>query len=376
MAEFNASAKDRSTMNLRNPYEPSYVEPPGATVQEYLDTLQISARELARRCGRSPKLISEIISGKAALEPETILQLARVLELDASVWMNMEAQYRLYLARLEEDKELAVHIRWAQSFPLKELGSRGYVSQTSDAATQVRQLLKFFGAGTVEACRRQFTDTLTVAYRHSPSFESNKECLLSWLRIGEIKADRIRCADFDRGAFVETLREIRLLTTSRIEEFLPKIQERCATAGVAFVVERPFEQVALSGISRWLSGKKALIQQTLRHLSNDHFWFTFFHECAHLLLHSRKVLFIDAKGRGSADPELEAEANDWAANFLVPQASMARFITRFSYKDSEVIRFAEEQGVAPGIIVGQLQHRKVIRFNQMNHLRQRYEWND
>jgi|SRR5271170_3536586 len=90
----------------------------------------------------------------------------------------------------------------------------------------------------------------------------------------------------------------------------------------------------------------------------------------------RKILFIDAKGGGSADPELEAEANDWAANLLVAHNAMARFITRFSYKDSEVIRFAEEQGLAPGIIVGQLQHRKVIHFNQMNHLRQRYDWND
>ena len=49
-----------------------------------------------------------------------------------------------------------------------------------------------------------------------------------------------------------------------------------------------------------------------------------------------------------------------AANFLVPQGAMARFITRFSYQDSEVIKFAEEKGVAPGTIVGQLQHSKVI----------------
>jgi len=363
-------------MKPRNPYEPSHVDPPGATIQEYLDALGMSARELARRCGRSPKLISEIIAGKAALEPETALQLASVLKLDASVWTNMEAEYRLHLARVEEDKQLAENIRWARSFPLRELELRGYISQTRDAARQVRQLLRFFGAGTVEACRQQFTEELAVAYRHSPSFESKEEYLLSWLRIGELKADEIKCADFDRATLIEALREIRLLTTSSIEDFLPKVQQRCAMAGVAFVVERPFDRIALSGIARWLNPKKALIQQTLRHLSNDHFWFTFFHECAHLLLHSRKILFIDAKGKGNADPELEAEANDWAANFLVPQGAMARFITRFSYQDSEVTKFAEEQGVAPGIIVGQLQHRKVIRFNQMNHLRQRYNWND
>src|SRR5947207_5425123 len=218
-----ARAKERMVMKPRNPYEPSHVDPPGATIQEYLDALGMSARELARRCGRSPKLISEIISGKAALEPETALQLARVLKLDASVWTNMEAEYRLHLARLEEDKKLAAKVRWAQSFPLRELERRGYISQTGDAAGQVRQLLRFFGAGTIEACRQQFTDALAVAYRHSPSFESNEECLLAWLRIGEIKADEVKCVDFDRAALLEALREIRLLTTSRIEDFLPKV---------------------------------------------------------------------------------------------------------------------------------------------------------
>ena len=119
-------------------------------------------------------------------------------------------------------KKLAANIRWAQSFPLRELERRGYVSHTGDAAGQVRQLLKFFGAGTVEACRNQFTDALAVAYRHSPSFESNEECLLSWLRTGEIKADQIKCADFDRAALIEALREIRLLTTSRSRSFYQK----------------------------------------------------------------------------------------------------------------------------------------------------------
>ncbi|HXC27542.1 MAG TPA: hypothetical protein VNV38_06255 [Stellaceae bacterium] len=66
---------------------------------------------------------------------------------------------------------------------------------------------------------------------------------------------------------------------------------------------------------------------------------------------------------GRVEP-LAGQGHGWplmlAANFLVPQGAMARFITRFSYQDSEVIKFAEEKGVAPGIIVGQLQHSKVI----------------
>lgn len=361
-------------LTLRHPYEPSHVECPGSTIQEYLDTLDISARELARRCGRSAKLITEIILGKAALEPETAIQLESVLKLNASVWLNMEAQYRLHLAREEEARKLTASAQWAQQFPIQEIHRRGHMDAPKDSADSVRQLLRFFGAASVAACKERFDEMLTVDYRHSSAFGSNKNALLVWLRIGELKAEKTACRDFDRTSFLESLRMIRSLTTRPIEEFLPLIERLCAAAGVAFVVERPLPGVALSGISRWLTPKKALIQQTIRHMSDDHFWFTFFHECAHLLLHSRKSTFMDGKHGGNAQPEQEREANEWATNFLVPEAHLTRFSIGFGFQDSEVKEFAQKHGVSPGIVVGQLQHRQVLGFNQMNHLKRRYAW--
>ena len=107
---------------------------------------------------------------------------------------------------------------------------------------------------------------------------------MAWLRGGELRADAVECGSFDRPGFVSALRTLRAFTTEPIDRFLPEIERRCAAAGVAFVVVKPFKGVALSGVSRWLTPRKALIQQTLRHMANDHFWFTFYHEAAHLLL--------------------------------------------------------------------------------------------
>ncbi|WP_119275170.1 ImmA/IrrE family metallo-endopeptidase [Taklimakanibacter deserti] len=361
-------------MTIRHKYDPDHAAAPGQLIQEHLDHLGISGRELARRCGRSAKLIAEVISGKAAIEPETALQLERVLEIPAVISLTMEAQYRLYLARAEEDEKLASYISWAKSFPLKELSERGHLNVSNKPAVQVRELLQFFGAGSIDACKERFDELLTGTYRHSPSFSSDSHALAAWLRLGDIEADRLNPTDFDRAKFVQALKIIRTQTTEPIERFIPIITNLCAEAGVVFVLERALPKVALSGVSRWLSPRRALIQQTLRHRSNDHFWFTFFHECAHLILHSRKSVFLDEEGKGNAGPELEAQANDWAADFLVPTQEMTRFITRFTYAEEEVMRFASSLGVAPGIIVGQLQHRKVLNYNQMNRLKVRYEW--
>src|SRR6266851_4155598 len=85
-------------------YQPNYVPPPGKMLEEFIEARELSARELARRCGRSAKLVVEIIAGKAPIEPETAMQLERVLGMDASVWLNMEAAYRLHVARAQEAK--------------------------------------------------------------------------------------------------------------------------------------------------------------------------------------------------------------------------------------------------------------------------------
>lgn len=358
-------------------YQPDHAAAPGALIQDYLDELDISGRELARRCGRSPKLIAEIISGKAPVEPETALQLERVLEVSASIWMGMESSYRLHLARTKESPALAEHVSWAKTFPLKDLSKRNLLKLSSNAAEQVAEVLKFFGCGSVDACEDRFTELSAAAFRHSPSFDSNQASLLAWLRIGDVKAQEADAKDYDRTAFIAALRQIRALTVEpEVAVFLPKIQQLCADAGVVFLLERALPKVALSGVSRWSSPRRALIQQTARYLSDDHFWFTFFHECAHILLHSRKAIFLDGNGLTHVAAELEAEANDWAANFLIPSEEMTKFISRFSYSEAEVVSFAKKHNVCPGVIVGQLQHRKVIQWSQMNKLRRRYVWQE
>jgi len=74
-------------------YRPDYAVPPGWVLEEHLESRGHSTAELARRCGRPAKLISEIIAGKAPVDPTTALQLERVLGLEASIWLGIEARY-------------------------------------------------------------------------------------------------------------------------------------------------------------------------------------------------------------------------------------------------------------------------------------------
>jgi HTH-type transcriptional regulator / antitoxin HigA len=359
--------------DYRTSFRPDYAPRPGELLAEQLETLDISAREFSRRCGRSAKLITEIISGKATLEPETALQFERVLDIEANIWLNMEAEYRLSLARIEDAARLSQDITWAKAFPLAELQRRGAIESPKDDADCVKKLLQFFGLASAAACREHFA-SLGISYRHSPAFRSEQNALFAWLRLGELRAAKISLKDYDRSAFVQALTEIRSLTTSTVEEFYPRIVKLCAEAGVAFIVVQPLDGLALSGISRWLTPRKALIQQSLRHMADDHFWFTFFHEAAHLLLHSRKSIFVDGQKIAKSNSPEEDQANRWAASYLVQPTALDDFIARGSFTPYSVRRFAAEMGIAPGVVVGQLQKREIISYSYLNQLKRKFKW--
>ena len=357
----------------RNEYQPDYAVPPGWILEERLEAQGISQAELARRCGRSTKLISDIVAGKAAVEPETALQLEKVLGLDASIWLGIEKDYQLHEARLAEAREAEEHVDWIKGFPVKELVRRDAFAQPSSNADAVSKLLAFFKVASIEAWYNKYS-AANVAYRHSPSFRSSETSVATWLRLGALEAEHQDCSRYNEKVFKEALQRIRQLTLAPVDEALLEIKRLFNDSGVAFAIVKPLPKTALSGAAWWLAPRKAMIQLSARHKSDDHLWFSLFHEAAHILLHSKKGVFVD--GGDKSVNEIEAEANDWASRFLVSQRHWEEFIAAGPRSKREVLEFAESQGIAPGIVVGMLQHQRLIPWSHLNGLKVRYDWVD
>ena len=359
-----------------NRYRPDYAVPPGWVLAERLEVRGISPAEFARRCGRSPKLISEIIAGKAPLKPETAIQFERVLGIDASIWLGIEEDYRLHRAREAEAEKAEESVAWSKQFPVNELVNRCVLGKSLSSIERVSNLLSFFGVASVDAWQVKY-GSANVAYRHSPSFESSETALATWLRLGEIEAEETQCADYNETAFRQVLGGVRHLTPMLTRETLAEAQRLCSDAGIVLAFVKPLPKTALSGAAWWLSPRKAVIQLSARHMTDDHLWFSLFHEAAHILLHSKRSIFVDgAKGKTTeADSATdETEANEWASNFLVPTRHWEPFVASYRFSDDTVRQFAADQGIAPGIVVGRLQHEGHLPWNRLNHLKMRLEW--
>lgn len=355
-----------------NAYQPDYAVAPGTILAERLEAHDMSYADFARRCGRSPKLISEIVAGKAPVEPETALQFEKVTGVAAHIWLGLESDYKLHRAQEAEAKQAAKSISWAKRFPVNALVKRGVMDKPSSSADSVSGLLAFFGVGSVEAWAVKY-GWASVNYRHSPSFESDECALATWRRLSELEAERQTCAEFNAARFKQSLREIRTLTREPFGEAIRRAGESFNESGVVLALISPLPKAAISGAAWWLSSQKAVIALSARHKTDDHLWFTLFHQAAHILLHSKKDVFIDSKENGAE--EYEAEANRWAADFLIPSEVWEQFVEEKPQNVSTVRRFAEEQGIAPGIVIGRLQHERRLPWGHpLNRLKKRLEW--
>jgi HTH-type transcriptional regulator / antitoxin HigA len=354
-------------------FAPDYAVPPGATVRELLETLDLTQSDLAERTGRPKKTINEIIQGKAAITPDTALQFEHVLGVHASFWNNLETAYRARLARAEERARLSDDVPWLSTFPIKEMGKLEWIKSETDRVDMVREILTFFGVASASAWTDVW-DTVrkSTALRQGKSQRVDFGAITAWLRKGELEGRTLECAPYDPGRFRDALRHIRTLTTTDPGTFCREIQKRCAAAGVAVVFVPELPRLRLFGAARWLSPEKALIQLSLYYKSDDQLWFSFFHEAAHVLLHGRREIFVDSTDT-SIDKQ-EREANRFASDYLIPPDQYSEFVNRDDFARAAVVSFASAVGITPGIVVGRLQHDKLIGFNELNDLRRRLQW--
>jgi HTH-type transcriptional regulator / antitoxin HigA len=351
-------------------WTPNWAVHPGAILEEHLESRGLSQADLARLSGLTPKLISTIVNGTNPVSADTAIRLERVLGLKAYIWTSIQAKWDLFQARAAAAKLVPKPKEWLSQFPVKELQTRGYLPDTREVDRQVEALLGLFNIGTPRAFAAKF-GALAVRHRQSKAFESSEHHVFTWLMIGEWRARAMNPPPFQAGKFREAVREIRKLTTEAPKTFRPALKDLCYNAGVAFVLEPPISKTCLFGSAHWFDGDRAIIQMSLRMKTNDHFWWTFFHEAAHVSLHQGKNFADDKNGEGDG---AEREADRWAEDILVGAERFSRFKAMQPRSEAKVREFAAAVRLHPGIVVGMLQHARVIPFTHLNKLKAKFRW--
>lgn len=350
-------------------FNPDYAISPGAVLRDFLEERGMSQSDLALRTDLTEKTISQIINGVAPVSYETSSRLEMALGAPASFWNGVESKYREAILVKVEHSKLASMTDWLKTIPVRELIERGHVENTVDKGLLVRRVLKFFGVSSVEAWYEVW-EKPQVQFRGSKSHVSHPGKVAAWIRIGELKAQKIECGEYNAAKFRECLIKIRSLTRLSGPEAFKRASAMCAEAGVALVLNREIAGASVSGATMWMSKNKCVIMLSLKYKTDDQFWFSFFHKAGHVLKHGKRLIFLDD---GMCDDnDEEREANEFARETLIP-SEHDRQLLRLKSK-GDIRSFAAAIDVADGIVVGRLQHEGLLKHGLFRDLKVDYQW--
>ena len=263
----------------------------------------------------------------------------------ASFWNNLERNYQQALAALKEQKSSEGAQDWTHKFPVKELMKRGALDQSRTGVELVRAMFQFFGVSSMAAWTQMWTAP-TAAYRRSPAFRTSPEATAAWLRLGEMAAQQQELPAFDKTAFKQVLGRMRGFMNLHPAELQRSMVNECRTSGVALVFVKELPRTRVHGAVRWV-GDNPIIQLSCRYKVEDIFWFTFFHEAGHVLLHGKRDIFLEDD---SNRDDKEREADAFATSQLIPEPRWRRFVRASHFSESSVQELADDLVFPPGLL--------------------------
>lgn len=347
---------EKTRENNNQDFLPSIAIPPGETIREYLEALGMKQNEFATRLDISIKHLSNIITGISPITYETALKLEAVIGPSAEFWINLENNYQLDKARLEEQAKLKEDYEVLKKIPYNDLCKLGWLESTRNKDEKVRNCREYFKVASLDLIQNSYA----VSFRLSKvKREISNYGVLAWLQKAEERGMERTVSSFNKNKLKSLIPKFRELTLESPGVFYKKMVELCAECGISLVLVESLPKTYINGATIW-KGDKAILALSVRGKKADIFWFTFFHELAHLIEHNKKEFHINFE-----KTEEEDEADHLARNYLIDDDIYNHFTENYDYTNTNIIRrYAEKIGISPCILVGRLLHDKLIEYNQ------------
>lgn len=329
---------------------------PGYYLKEIIEDSGLTQRDFARRLGTTPKNLNVILSGEQRISIDIATKLSKMLCTTVAYWLNLQqtfdeikAEYILN-EELKKEREIFQFIDYAyfrDNFKLPDLSRK-----IDEQIVQLRSFLKIASLSVLG------DDDLTVSFRSYTSnlSKSNIVNANAMVQIAINKAINVDAPSFNKRKFEKAI-DFALTQTRNHSTFLPEIREVFLQAGVVLVVLPNLKNSGITGATKRVNGKVMLMVNDRRHYS-DTFWFTLFHEIAHVMASDYGVTFKDNKNK------LEDDADSYAQQKLIPEDKYEKFVSdNVCFNETTIRYFADEINRDPGIVLGRLQYDKKVPFS-------------
>jgi len=347
---------------------------PGEILQEKLNISGMSRKELALRTNATEKHICTIVNGDKGISTAFARKLGYVFE-NSKFWMGLQAEYDAYQAGLQEEFEISQE-EIDLLKPLRDIMSffieRGYMHNNCGDASKVIQLREFLQISDLTQIPKI---TYNAAYRAqlTTNVKVDPYVLFAWQRLCEKETEGISTnKSIDKDLLRSSVGRIKKAMFGSINKGIYEVQEILAECGIAFQVVQNFRGAPVQGFIKETAEGRLILCLTIRGKRADRFWFTLFHEIAHILNGDNKTRFVDFD---SVQGKAEQLADQYASDTLIAPEKYRRFIlSRDCTSWDRITAFAEAVEVKPFIVLGRLQNDGYLDWSDYPDKVIRYEW--
>lgn len=306
----------------------------------------------------SASKVSEVLSGQRSLSLTMIRNLVNGLSMPAEVLIGRPG------AELKPDQEVAELRR----YPVAEMLKRGWFAGFTGSLTEAKGQLEDLFTGFSGALGGGFLRPAFNRQQVRDGSQKDDYALAAWrIRVMGLAMKETLPAYHSNTVTPEFM--TRLAQLSYLDAGPRLAAEFLNKNGIHLVIERHLPRTHLDGAAMAMPDGSPLIALTLRYDRLDNFWFTLFHELAHVALHLDKdgfeVFFDDLTKEGHDKCEREADSTAQEA-LIPPQRWKASGLAQHASVEA-VVELAKELQISPAIPAGRVRHERQD-FTLLKHL--------
>jgi len=347
---------------------------PGEELQKKMNISGMSKKELAIRTNVTEKHIWTIVNGDKGISTAFAKKLGYVFD-DAAYWLNLQAQYDAEQSKIQEEYDITQN-EIDLLKPLHDIMAYfiecGYMHNNCGDASKVIQLREFLQISDLTLIPQI---TYNAAYRAqmTTNVKVDPYVLFAWQRLCEVETEKISVNNIiDKDLLSKKVIDIKKLMFGNINKGIQELQSIFAECGIAFQVVKNFRGAPVQGFIKETNDNRLILCLTIRGKRADRFWFTLFHEIAHILNGDYKTRFVDFD---SVQGKIEKLADQYASDILISPDQYRKFIlSRDCTSWDRIKAFAEAVGVEPFIVLGRLQNDEYLDWSDYPEKVVRYEW--
>lgn len=354
---------------------PEFIIHPGETLLEVLEDKGITQRELACKTGVSAAYVSKIIRGTKSISTAFARKLEYTLGIDTQFWINLQANYEKQLYEYQEMSKISEEEKNIVDHDLKEFAAYfeaiGILKKGLNTVTKVIEMRKI-----LQVSDLTFIPNIKAvgAYRHATNVEINPYVMYAWRRLCELKSEETLVTEpLNTERLKSSLYAIKeLMFIEDVNMMVSALTTIFSKCGIIFNIVKNFPKAPVQGYIKKNSNGSIILCMTIRQAYADIFWFTLFHEVAHIINGDYDNTMVDYEDNAKSPKEIAA--NNFASSILISDEDYAEFVNEGDFSINSIRKFSSSNKIQPYILIGRLQKQGHIPYSIYSNYKVRYKW--